>query len=254
MTKNYILSSWKGFEVDSSEFYAALEIEDVPRTIRVFLESPYIQEDFRCSNLFIALIKAVEFAKLEDEEKLGSIKIKEQSFDQIIQKHLISILNLLKESKSSSPKKLRISNRKSSYYINQKYTKIPDKLIEANELYNLLRKMDKKRSMKKTDNESYFKALERYESSWIEKEDLLEIAIYIKFLLQDFPHLSFLFNTSTVTFDRKADDPEGSNSYKFSLSGSPIPYSVPWYTSAEWHAVLKSIKAKTTIRDYYPPH
>ena len=77
--------------------------------------------------------------------------------------------------------------------------------------------------------------------------DLLELSIAVKFLLEEFPHLSFEFDKCEISFYRKSMDEEGTNEYTFSLSGAPIQYMVNWYTKDEWNSVIKSISKKAPI-------
>ena len=62
----FILSSGLGFEIDSSEFATSLETSDVPRTVKAFIESPYIDEG--CSFVgFTLFFETLELTKNQQE-------------------------------------------------------------------------------------------------------------------------------------------------------------------------------------------
>ena len=181
----FIKASWKGFEIDSSEFWVIIETNDVPKTIKAFSESPYIEGGGkgkkRSGNNYVpAFLEALEVAKVENLEKLKEIKIGEKTI------------------------------------------------------------LEKAKEYKKIYEEAEAERTEEF-------VDLLELSIAIKFLTQEFPHLSFAFDKCDVTFYRKSNDEEGTNEYTFSLSGRPIQYMVNWYTTDEWNAVLQSIGRKAPI-------
>ncbi|MHA1199342.1 MAG: hypothetical protein ACTSQF_08365 [Candidatus Heimdallarchaeaceae archaeon] len=84
-----ILSNWLGFEIDSSEFCASIETQDVAKLVKAFKESPYIVEDLRFagfSKFFDTLVSAKNnhrrkfdkiYAKFEDPKMWTHIAIKE---------------------------------------------------------------------------------------------------------------------------------------------------------------------------------
>ena len=79
----YLISNWKGFEIDSSEFWVSITSSDVPRLIKAFLESPFIEGSglgtkWSGKGYVPTFLKAISLAKRENKELLESIKIKEK--------------------------------------------------------------------------------------------------------------------------------------------------------------------------------
>ncbi len=227
----YIKTSWRGYEIDSSEFFAALEIEDVPRAIKAFTESPFIEKKFRCTGVLTNIFKAIDLAEREDKNKLESLKVGEKSIDQILERHINGII----ESIDSYDKEQQPKNYKDAEFIKTELQKIELQTEPRGRVNSYSRK-------------PIIRAVNSLESSKLTQEELLELSILIHFLIQEFPHLTYQFNKAQVSFYRKEDHPEGSTEYLLSLSGAPIEYCIPWYTSEEWEAVLTSINRKARIR------
>ena len=77
----YIISSWKGFEIDSSEFWVVIQPMDVPRLVRAFLDSPFIENRGKERNsngkrYVPTFLRAVKLAKRQDKALLASITLK----------------------------------------------------------------------------------------------------------------------------------------------------------------------------------
>lgn len=164
----YIISNWKGFEIDSSEFWVTITSSDVPRLIKAFMESPFIEGGGGGVDMG-ALRNAIELAKREDKKRLERIKLKDKTLEEFVEEY-----------------------GKSEY-------------------------------------------------------NLVDFAIAVKFLLEEFPHLAYEFKGSTVTFYRKTPHEEVAVEYTFSITGAPVQYMTVWYEEGEWQAVLSSISKKAPI-------
>ncbi len=83
----YIKANWKGYEIDSSEFFAEILSENTCKTIQAFLDSSSIDEKFRTANIISSLNSAYEIAISEDKDLVSSLKINNVSFSKIIDKY-----------------------------------------------------------------------------------------------------------------------------------------------------------------------
>ena len=92
----FILSSWKGFEVDSSEFSASIETQDVPRVVKAFMESSFIEEQFRFDG-FTKFINALEMAKNKNAKKFSKININSRSITEDLKYFISRIIEAAKE-------------------------------------------------------------------------------------------------------------------------------------------------------------
>ena len=70
----FIKSNWKGYEIDSSEFFAEIQTENPSITIKSYLNSPYIDSKFNCFNLVSRLISTYKIAESEDADLVNSLK------------------------------------------------------------------------------------------------------------------------------------------------------------------------------------
>ena len=198
MKKNFVLSSWQGYEIDSSEFAAAFEVKDVPRTIKTFIESPFIRKQFSCSNIFKILLNAIDIANLENKERVESIVLKNKTINQMIEYHLKNILGLLelsrrvdrtnrrtleiKESTSEEGKNrfsdsLDISNKTFYDFVDITRTDIPETFVNLEELNRLIKTTKARDSFYSLN--PYADALQKYERAWINQDNLLELSIFL---------------------------------------------------------------------------
>lgn len=165
----YVISSWKGFEIDSSEFWVTITSNDVPRLIKAFIESPFIEGGGGRGNDVQSLKNAIELAKRENKKKLEKIKIKDKTLEEFVED---------------------------------------------------------------IGSQSY---------------NLVDLAIAVKFLLEEFPHLAYEFKGNTITFYRKTAHEDVAVEYTFSITGAPVQYMTVWYEEEEWHSVLSSISKKAPV-------
>ena len=77
----FVLSSWIGYEIDSSEFSASIETRDVPETVKIFMESHFIDEHFHFSG-FAKFFEILEVTKKRKSKKFSNIKIEYASLDE----------------------------------------------------------------------------------------------------------------------------------------------------------------------------
>lgn len=72
----YIKASWSGFEIDSSEYTAVVNLTGSPCTnLKKFFDSPFIKEGFRGNKILENFKEAIALAFKDDEEKLNEVII-----------------------------------------------------------------------------------------------------------------------------------------------------------------------------------
>ena len=173
----YVISSWKGFEIDSSEFWVTITSNDVPRLIKAFIESPFIEGGGGRGNDVQSLKNAIELY-LDDLKEHPETSISPIATEELIE----------------------------------------DKTLEE--------------FVEDIGSQSY---------------NLVDLAIAVKFLLEEFPHLAYEFKGNTITFYRKTAHEDVAVEYTFSITGAPVQYMTVWYEEEEWHSVLSSISKKAPV-------
>ena len=258
----FIKSSWSGFEIDSSEFSAAIETRDVPRVVKAFIESPFIKEKFSFSG-FKILYEVLESAKNSDQDKFSSISIGNKTLDEIFQNFTKKIETEFKnkaEEDQEQVDNLEVMLNKEGLEDITIYQKpLPTKLyrqiqtLEENDAIKLLKEhiKEKREEIPSNFNIESIKETHDWEYGWIyldlETEEKLEIAIATKFFLQEFPQYTKQLKECHYTFYRKGAYDETAYKYIVTLTGVPHKYRMAWYESDRWRAVLESISKKAPI-------
>jgi len=243
----FILSTWQGFEIDSSEFSATITVKDAPRTIKAFIGSPFIEDKFSCSNIGSCFFRALELAKSIDEQRFKQIKFGTKSLEDYLNNYIEQIVELFNSSKTvkeDDPSTLPEGRHSYEFISSTEHSEELDKEVEYT--YDIILE-------KWGSDEYYFNPLKQALLSYSsinkikESKELLEISVAIKFLIDEFPHLAFEFDDATVSFDMKTEDEEYAWEYLFALSGKPIIFSVPLGGDDQWESVLNHIAQKTDL-------